>query len=101
VCPPTDISDQGLETLIVESLVNEAGYAQGTNEDYEPEHVVDLAKLKEFLEATQQDAARAATEMLRNQGGGELTLKGRDGAIRSKDTIPPGNDPLPPRDKEH
>lgn len=53
------------------------------------------------LHGTQQDAVRAATEMLRNQGGGELTLKGRDGAIRSKDTIPSGNDPLPPRDKEH
>jgi len=39
--------------------------------------------------------------MLKNQGGGELTTKGRNGRIRSKDTIPPGNDPLPPRDSEH
>lgn len=50
---------------------------------------------------TQKEANNAAKEMLRNQGGGELTAKGRDGKIRSKDTIPPGNDPLPPRDKEH
>ncbi|NVZ10249.1 DUF2188 domain-containing protein [Allochromatium humboldtianum] len=50
---------------------------------------------------TQKQANDAARGMLKNQGGGELTTKGRDGNIRSKDTIPPGNDPLPPRDKEH
>ncbi len=50
---------------------------------------------------TQREAERAARGMLRNQGGGELTTKGRDGRIRSKDTIPPGNDPNPPRDTEH
>ncbi|HLG19788.1 MAG TPA: DUF2188 domain-containing protein [Bdellovibrionota bacterium] len=53
------------------------------------------------LHDTQGDAARAAKEMLLNQGGGELTIKGLDGKIRSKDTIAPGNDPNPPRDKEH
>lgn len=50
---------------------------------------------------TQKAAAEAAREMLQNQGGGELTIKGMDGKIRSKDTIPPGNDPNPPRDTEH
>lgn len=50
---------------------------------------------------TQGDAVRAARDNLANQGGGELIIKGRDGVIRSKDTIPPGNDPLPPRDREH
>ncbi len=39
--------------------------------------------------------------MLENQGGGELTVKGRDQKIRSKDTIAPGNDPHPPKDREH
>ena len=50
---------------------------------------------------TQREAEQAAREMLRNQGGGELTMKGLDGGIRSKDTIPPGHDPYPPRDREH
>ncbi len=50
---------------------------------------------------TQKEANDSARGMLKNQGGGELTTKGRDGKIRSKDTIPPGNDPFPPRDKEH
>jgi endonuclease YncB( thermonuclease family) len=31
----------------------------------------------------------------------KLTTTGRDGKIRSKNTIPPGNDPNPPRDREH
>lgn len=50
---------------------------------------------------TQKDAEDTAREMLRNQGGGELTTQGRNGRFRSKDTIAPGNDPNPPRDKEH
>lgn len=50
---------------------------------------------------TQAAAEEAARQMLRRQGGGELTTKGRDGMIRSKDTIAPGNDPNPPRDTEH
>ena len=53
------------------------------------------------LHATQRDADRSAREMLRNQGGGELTTMGQDGRIRSKDTISPGSDPFPPRDREN
>ena len=50
---------------------------------------------------TQKEAEQAAREMSRIQGGGELTTKGRNGRIRSKDTIGPGNDSNPPKDKEH
>jgi len=50
---------------------------------------------------TQKETEDAAREMLKNQGGGELITKGRDGKIRSKDTIAPGKDPNPPKDKEH
>ena len=50
---------------------------------------------------TQAEALGDARRMLKNQGGGELTAMGRDGRIRSKDTIPPGKDPNPPRDTEH
>ena len=50
---------------------------------------------------TQQEAIDAARENLTNQGGGELSVQGLDGRIRSKDTIAPGNDPCPPRDTEH
>jgi len=53
------------------------------------------------LHNTQGEAERAAHEMLENSGGGELKVKDERGKIRSKDTIPPGNDPFPPRDREH
>lgn len=53
------------------------------------------------LHNTQKAAEDAARQMLKNQGGGELITKGLDGKIRSKDTIPPGKDPNPPKDKEH
>lgn len=50
---------------------------------------------------TQKEAEAKAREMLSKQGGGELTTKGVDGKIRSKDTIKPGNDPLSSKDKEN
>jgi len=53
------------------------------------------------VHSTQADAVNAAKSMLKNQGGGELAIKGLDGKFKSKDTIPPGIDPCPPRDKEH
>ena len=53
------------------------------------------------LHPTQAAAIDAARANLESQGGGELTTKGLDGRFRSKDTIAPGNDPFPPRDREH
>lgn len=50
---------------------------------------------------TQADAINSANRMLENAGGGELTIMGRDGKIRSKDTIGGGNDPASIRDREH
>jgi hypothetical protein len=50
---------------------------------------------------TQKEANQAARDMLKNQGGGEVTTKGLSGRIVSKDTISPGRDPNPPKDKEH
>jgi hypothetical protein len=60
-----------------------------------------VASKASSLHSTQGEAIREATEMLRNAGGGELSVKGLNGKIRSKDTIAPGNDPNPPRDTEH
>jgi len=53
------------------------------------------------LHDTQAEAEAAARRMLQDAGGGELTTKGADGKIRSKDTIAPGRDPNPPKDTEH
>ena len=49
----------------------------------------------------QAEAVEAARAMLHNQGGGELSIMDTNGKIRSKDTIPPGNAPFPPKDTEH
>lgn len=49
------------------------------------------------LHETQKQAQAAAREMLKKQGGGELTTMGLKGQIVSKDTISPGKDPFPPR----
>ena len=54
-----------------------------------------------FVFDTQAAAIASGREKLVNSGGGELTVKGRDGQIRSKDTLGGGNDPMPPRDREH
>ncbi|GAB0148826.1 type I restriction endonuclease subunit R [Marichromatium sp. PS1] len=56
---PTDTSEKGLESIIVASLVEEAGYVQGDPQDYDREHAVDLAKLLQFLAATQPDTYEA------------------------------------------
>lgn len=47
---------------------------------------------------TQAEAIRRARESLSRDGGGELTVHGRDGRIRDSDTVAPGNDPSPPKD---
>ncbi len=56
---------------------------------------------KGFVFDTQKEAIASGKEKLINAGGGELTIKGRDRLIRSKDTLGDGNDPNPPRDREH
>lgn len=56
---PTDTSEKGLESIIVTSLVEDAGYVQGDPQDYDREHAVDLAKLLQFLAATQPDTYEA------------------------------------------
>ncbi len=92
----TDTSEKGLETLIVESLTGRsamampegtmvgdepaayggAGYVQGNPQDYDRDHAVDLAKLFQFLQATQpktvampgigEDEMAAVTEAMRS-----------------------------------
>jgi hypothetical protein len=41
----------------------------------------------------QGDAIARARQILGNVGGGELEVRGRDGAVRKQDTVPRGNDP--------
>lgn len=50
---------------------------------------------------TKAEAEARAKEIVRNAGGGEVVIHGRDGRIQDSDTIPRGNDPFPPRDTKH
>ena len=50
---------------------------------------------------TQAEAEKAAKAFSSNSGGGEVRIHGRDGKIRDSDTVPPANDPNPPKNKKH
>lgn len=41
---------------------------------------------------TQKEVIDRMRDVVHNAGGGELVIKGRDGKIRDKDTIRPGNE---------
>lgn len=50
---------------------------------------------------TQKEAETKAKETVANLGGGEVRIQDRGGKWRDSDTVPPGRDPNPPRDKKH
>ena len=50
------------------------------------------------IHRTQSEAIDRGRESLVRDGGGELTIHGRDGRIRDSDTVGGGNDPNPPKD---
>jgi len=50
---------------------------------------------------TQRNAEQDAKRFSANSGGGEVRIHGVDGKIRDSDTVAPGHDPNPPKDKKH
>ena len=50
---------------------------------------------------TQREAEKDAKRFSANSGGDEVRIQGRDGKFRDSDTVPPGRDPNPPKDKKH
>lgn len=52
------------------------------------------------LADTQKEAEKIAKQFSSNSGGGEVVIHTPDGKIRDKDTVAPGNDPNPPKDKK-
>jgi len=46
---------------------------------------------------TQAQAISRAGEIVGKAGGGEVHIHGRNGKVREKNTIAPGNDPFPPK----
>ncbi len=50
---PSNTKEQGLETLIIDHLINHNGFEQGQNSDYNKEYAIDETRLIRFLEITQ------------------------------------------------
>lgn len=50
---------------------------------------------------TKAEAESRAKDIVRNNGGGEVVIHDRDGRISDSDTVAPGGDPYPPRDRKH
>ena len=48
---------------------------------------------------TGEAAIDRAREIVRNEGGGEVVIHDRRNLIRDSDTVAPGRDPYPPRDR--
>ena len=49
---------------------------------------------------TQAEGIDRARQIVGNTGGGEVVIHRPSGQIRDSDTVPPGNDPNPPRDRK-
>ena len=47
--------EEGLESLIVKWFVEQNGYEQGSNEDYNKEYAIDEVRLFRFLQNTQTE----------------------------------------------
>ena len=56
----TNVKESGLESLLVNWLVNHNGYEQGQNRDYNTEYALDTTRLFRFLKNTQPDAMKKA-----------------------------------------
>lgn len=54
----TNTKESGLETLIVKWLVEQNGYEEGTNADYNRDSAIDETRLFRFLQDTQQDSLK-------------------------------------------
>ena len=61
----------------------------------------DKAERASAVVNTQKEAEKLAKALSANTGGGEVRIKGLDGKIRDSDTVPPANDPNPPKDTKH
>ena len=87
----TDKTEKGFETLIVNWLVDQNGYQQGTNEDYNKEYAIDETRLFRFLNDTQpKEMAKLGVNQsdqkkrqFLNRLSGEITRRGIIGVLRN------------------
>lgn len=96
---PTNIKEQGLETLIINYLVELNGYEQGTNDDYNKDYAIDETRLIRFLEITQpeqlemlglRNSHQKYTQFL-NRLQGEIAKRGVVDVLRNGIKVYPAN----------
>ncbi len=87
----TDKTEKGFETLIVNWLVDQKGYQQGTNEDYNKEYAIDETRLFRFLNDTQPkemdklgvNQSDQKKRQFLNRLSGEITRRGIIDVLRN------------------
>ena len=80
----SNTKESGLETLIVDWLVQHNGYEEGSNEDYDKEYAVDETRLLRFLRDTQPtevaklgvDTSETKKRQFFNRLSSEITKRG-------------------------
>lgn len=95
----TNTKESGLEDLIVKWLVDQNGYEQGTNADYNREYAVDETRLFRFLQDTQSDAleklgvfkSALKKKQFLNRLQGEIAKRGIIDVLRNGVKIYPAN----------
>lgn len=96
---PTNTKESGLETLIVDYLVNNSGYEKGVNEDYNRDYAVDETRLFRFLKETQLYEIDKTgifnndhkKEQFLNRLQGEITKRGIIDVLRKGISFYPAN----------
>lgn len=95
----TNTKESGLEALIVKWLVDQNGYEQGANADYNREYAVDETRLFRFLQDTQPDAleklgvfkSALKKKQFLNRLQGEIAKRGIIDVLRNGVKIYPAN----------
>lgn len=95
----TNTKESGLEALIVKYLVDQNGYEQGTNADYNREYAVDETRLFRFLLETQPDSldklgvfkSDLKKKQFLNRLQGEIAKRGIIDVLRNGVKVYPAN----------
>lgn len=95
----TNTKENGLEALIVKWLVEQNGYEQGTNADYNRDYAIDETRLFRFLNETQPDAmnklgvfkADMKKKQFLNRLQGEIAKRGIIDVLRNGIKVYPAN----------
>lgn len=95
----TNTKESGLEALIVKWLVEQNGYEQGTNPDYNRDYAIDETRLFHFLQDTQPDSLEKLgifkSDVKKNQFlnrlQGEIAKRGIIDVLRNGVKVYPSN----------